>query len=74
MKAIVDKNGNIYNRFDRTNEIEYIKKDYNYMPVTALPGRPITKSFWDNLYAIDSLDLKQPVINVNKSHTFNFTK
>lgn len=26
MKAIVDKNGNIYNRFDRTNEIEYIKK------------------------------------------------
>lgn len=72
MKAIVDKNGNIYNRFDRTNEIEYIKKDYNYMPVTALPGKPITKNFWDNLYAIDYLDLKQPVINVNKSHTFNF--
>lgn len=72
MKAIVDKNGNIYNRFDRKNEIEYLKKDYNYMPVTALPGKPITKSFWDNLYAIDSLDLKQPVINVNKSHTFNF--
>lgn len=72
MKAIVDKNGNIYNRFDRKNEIEYIKKDYNYMPVTALPNKAITKSFWDNLYAIDSLDLKQPVINVNKSHTFNF--
>lgn len=72
MKAIVDKNGNIYNRFDRKNEIEYIKKDYNYMPVTALPNIAITKSFWDNLYAIDSLDLKQPVINVNKSHTFNF--
>lgn len=72
MKAIVDKNGNIYNRFVRTNEIEYIKKDYNYMPVTALPGMPITKSFWDNLYTIDSLDLKQPVINVNKSHTFSF--
>lgn len=72
MKAIVDKNGNIYNRFDRTTEIEYIKKDYNYMPVTALPNMPITKSFWDNLYSIDSLDLKQPVINVNKSHTFNF--
>lgn len=72
MKAIVDKNGNIYNRFDRKNEIEYLKKDYNYMPVTALPDKPITKSFWDNLYAIDSLDLKQPVINVNKSHTFNF--
>lgn len=72
MKAIVDKNGNIYNRFDRKNEIEYLKKDYNYMPVTALPDMPITKSFWDNLYAIDSLDLKQPVINVNKSHTFNF--
>lgn len=72
MKAIVDKNGNIYNRFDRTNEIEYIKKDYNYMPVTALPNTAITKSFWDNLYTIDSLDLKQPVINVNKSHTFNF--
>lgn len=72
MKAIVDKNGNIYNRFDRKNEIEYIKKDYNYMPVTALPNMQITKSFWDNLYAIDSLDLKQPVINVNKSHTFNF--
>ena len=72
MKAIVDKNGNIYNRFDRKNEIEYLKKDYNYMPVTALPNMPITKSFWDNLYAIDSLDLKQPVINVNKSHTFNF--
>lgn len=72
MKAIVDKNGNIYNRFDRTNEIEYLKKDYNYMPVTALPNMPITKSFWDNLYAIDTLDLKQPVINVNKSHTFNF--
>lgn len=72
MKAIVDKNGNIYNRFDRKNEIEYLKKDYNYMPVTALPNMQITKSFWDNLYAIDSLDLKQPVINVNKSHTFNF--
>ena len=72
MKAIVDKNGNIYNRFDRKNEIEYLKKDYNYMPVTALPDMAITKSFWDNLYAIDSLDLKQPVINVNKSHTFNF--
>ena len=72
MKAIVDKNGNIYNRFDRKNEIEYIKKDYNYMSVTALPNMPITKSFWDNLYAIDSLDLKQPVINVNKSHTFSF--
>lgn len=72
MKAIVDKNGNIYNRFDRKNEIEYLKKDYNYMPVTALPDMSITKSFWDNLYAIDSLDLKQPVINVNKSHTFNF--
>lgn len=72
MKAIVDKNGNIYNRFDRKNEIEYLKKDYNYMPVTALPNKQITKSFWDNLYAIDSLDLKQPVINVNKSHTFNF--
>lgn len=72
MKAIVDKNGNIYNRFDRTNEIEYIKKDYNYMPVSALPGKPISKNFWDNVYAIDSLDLKQPVINVNKSHTFNF--
>lgn len=72
MKAIVDKNGNIYNRFDRKNEIEYLKKDYNYMPVTALPNKPITKSFWDNLYAIDYLDLKQPVINVNKSHTFNF--
>ena len=72
MKAIVDKNGNIYNRFDSKNEIEYLKKDYNYMPVTALPNKQITKSFWDNLYAIDSLDLKQPVINVNKSHTFNF--
>lgn len=71
MKAIVDTNGNIYNRFDRTNEIEYIKKDYNYMPVTALPGKPITIDLWDNLYAIDSLDLTQPVINVNKSHTFN---
>lgn len=42
------------------------------MPVTSLPGKAITKSFWDNMYAIDSLDLKQPVINVNKSHTFNF--
>lgn len=72
MKAIVDKNGNIYNRFDRPNEIEYVKKDYNYMPVTALPREAITKNFWDNLYAIDYLDLKQPVINVNKSHTFNF--
>lgn len=73
MKAIVDKNGNIYNIFDpTTNEIEYIKKDYNYMPVNALPYKPITKNFWDNLYAIDYLDLKQPVINVNKSHTFNF--
>lgn len=72
MKAIVDKNGNLYNRFDRKNETEYIKKDYNYMPVTALPNMAITKSFWDNLYAIDSLDLKEPVINVNKSHTFNF--
>lgn len=74
MKTIVDKNGIIYNRFDikYEYEIEYIKKDYNYMPVTALPDRAITKSFWDNLHAIDSLDLKQPVINVNKSHTFNF--
>lgn len=72
MKTIVDKNGIIYNRFDTKNEIEYIKKDYNYMPVTSLPGKELTKSFWDNLYAIDSIDLKQPVINVNKSHTFNF--
>lgn len=72
MKAIVDKNGNIYNRFDITHEIEYIKKDYNYMPVIASPDKAITESFWDSLYAIDSLDLKQPVINVNKSHTFNF--
>lgn len=72
MKAIIDKNGNIYNRFDRNNEIEYLKKDYNYMSVTALPNKLITKSFWDNLYTIDSLDLKQPVINVNKTHTFSF--
>lgn len=72
MEAIVDKNGTIYNRFDRTTEIEYVKKDYNYMPVTALPNKPISKSFWDNLYAIDSFDLKEPVINFNKSHTFSF--
>lgn len=72
MKAVVDKNGNIYNIWDKIGELEYVKKDYNYMPVTTEPGKPITKSFWDNLYAIDSFDLKQPVINVNKSHTFNF--
>lgn len=72
MKAAVDKNGNIYNIWDKIGELEYLKKDYNYMPVTTLPDNAITKSFWDNLYAIDSLDLKQPVINVNKSHTFNF--
>lgn len=72
MKAVVDKNGNIYNIWDKIGELEYVKKDYNYMPVTTDPGTAITKAFWDNLYAIDSIDLKQPVINVNKSHTFNF--
>lgn len=72
MKAAVDKNGNIYNILEKIGELEYIKKDNNYMPVTAIPDMAITKSYWDNVYAIDSLDLKQPVINVNKSHTFSF--
>lgn len=72
MKTIIDVNGIKYNRIDITYELNYLSKSYNYMPVTSTPDELPDLSFWNNVYAIDEINLKDTVINVNKNHTFNF--
>ena len=76
MKTIIDINGIKYNRIDITDDnsylSDYLSKDYNYMPVYALPNELTNIEFWNNVYVIDEINLKDLVINVNKSHTINF--
>lgn len=42
------------------------------MPVGWTHETLTNKTFWDNAYAIDTINLKDNNINVNKSHTFEF--
>lgn len=72
MKTIIDSNGVRYNRIDITSDMIYLSKKYNYMPVGWTHETLTNKTFWDNAYAIDTINLKDNNINVNKSHTFEF--
>ena len=79
MKTIIDKNGVRYNRIDVDDDdvdysylSDYLSKEYNYMSVYAKPHELTNIEFWNNVYAIDEINLKDKVINVNKSHTINF--
>lgn len=79
MKTIIDKNGVRYNRIDITDDsyeysylLDYLSKEYNYMSVYAMTHELTNIEFWNNVYAIDEINLKDSVINVNKSHTINF--
>lgn len=72
MSEIIDNNGIRYNRIDITNDINFLDTKYNYIPVNARPGALSDKDFWDNVYTIDSINLKDSAINVNKTHVFGF--
>ena len=76
MTVIIDKNGIKYNRIDINDDYtyvnDYLSKRYNYMPVYAQPNELTNIEFWNNAYVIDEINLKDSVINVNKSHTLNF--
>lgn len=76
MGEIIDNNGIRYNKIDFSSSNgyldDYLSKSYNYMPVFARPNELTNKTYWDNVYSIDSINLKDKEININKSHTFNF--
>ena len=51
---------------------DYLSKSYNYMSVYARPNELTNKAYWDNVYSIESINLKDKVININKSYSFDF--
>ena len=76
MGEIFDNNGIRYNKIDMASSMgyldDYLSKSYNYMSVYTKPNELTNKAFWDNVFSIDSINLKDKEINTNKSHSFDF--
>ena len=76
MGEFIDNNGIRYNRIGVSSSMgyidDYLSKSYNYMSVFTRPNELTNKAFWDNVYSIDSINLKDKVININKSYSFDF--
>lgn len=73
MKTIVDSNGIKYNAIEITNNVGFVNKNRNYMPVNPTLSIAITdKDFANNAYSIETINLKDNSINVNITHNFGF--
>lgn len=73
MKTIVDSNGIKYNAIEIINDVSFVNKNRNYMPVNATLSIDITdKDFANNAYSIETINLKDNSINVNITHNFGF--
>lgn len=73
MKTIVDSNGIKYNALEITNNVGFVNKNRNYMPVNpTLPIAITDEDFANNAYSIETINLKDNSINVNITHNFGF--